>query len=211
MSTEVDISNLALAHIGDRANIASLTEASAQAAHCKRFYPIARDTVLSSGVAWSFATKRSVMAALTLDVDSWDYKYSLPSDQLRLLVVLPADAPQDHTGVPFIVENGAVYTNEITATARYVYKQYSVGVYPSLVVLAMARLLASYLAGPMIKGREGRAVSADQYKNYLLELAMAATHDANASEHHITYVPSNIAARGSSLPQHLIVSPNDPR
>ena len=46
MATEVDICNLALAHLGDDATIASIKppEGSAQAEKSARFYPIARDT-----------------------------------------------------------------------------------------------------------------------------------------------------------------------
>ena len=45
MATEVDICNIALAHLGDDATIASLSppEGSAQAEKAARFYPIARN------------------------------------------------------------------------------------------------------------------------------------------------------------------------
>ena len=48
MATEVDICNLALAHLGDDATIASLNppEGSAQAEKAARFYPIARNSLL---------------------------------------------------------------------------------------------------------------------------------------------------------------------
>ena len=60
MASEVDICNLALSHLGDTATIASLDppEGSAQAEHCARFYPIARDSLLEMH-AWGFATSRA--------------------------------------------------------------------------------------------------------------------------------------------------------
>ena len=58
MATEVDICNLALAHLGDDATIASLSppEGSAQAEKAARFYPIARNTLLEMHT-WNFASK----------------------------------------------------------------------------------------------------------------------------------------------------------
>ncbi len=48
MPSVVDLCNLALAYLGDDATVASIDppEGSAQAEHCQRFYPIARDTLL---------------------------------------------------------------------------------------------------------------------------------------------------------------------
>ena len=56
MASVVDICNLALAHIGDDATVSSIDppEGSAQAEHCKRFYAIARDTMLQMH-NWNFA------------------------------------------------------------------------------------------------------------------------------------------------------------
>ena len=49
MSTPVDICNLALARLGDEANVQSISppDGSTQAALCAQFYPIARDTALT--------------------------------------------------------------------------------------------------------------------------------------------------------------------
>ena len=60
MSSEVAICNLALAHLGDSATVASIDppEGSAQSEHCARFYPIARDALLEMH-AWKFATRRA--------------------------------------------------------------------------------------------------------------------------------------------------------
>ena len=60
MATEIDICNLALAHLGDDATIASIKppEGSAQAEHAARYYPIARNSLLESHT-WNFAAKRA--------------------------------------------------------------------------------------------------------------------------------------------------------
>ena len=71
MSSVIDICNLALSHLGDTATVASIDppEGSAQAEHCSRFYPVARDAMLEL-FNWKFATRRATLALLT--ADSWD-------------------------------------------------------------------------------------------------------------------------------------------
>ena len=50
MSSVVDICNIALSRLGDRATVTSIDppEGSAQADHCRRFYPIALKTILAA-------------------------------------------------------------------------------------------------------------------------------------------------------------------
>ena len=63
MASEVEICNLALAHLGDEATVASIDppEGSAQAEHCQRFYPVSRNSLLEMH-DWAFATKRATLA-----------------------------------------------------------------------------------------------------------------------------------------------------
>lgn len=63
MASEVEISNLALSRIGDSATVSSINppEGSAQAEHCQRFYPIARNSLLEMH-AWSFCDRRIQLA-----------------------------------------------------------------------------------------------------------------------------------------------------
>jgi hypothetical protein len=215
MASDVDISNLALSFVGDRASVNAIdgSDTSVQAAQCKRFFPLARDEVLTAH-AWSFATKRVVLAALTIDAtnDDWDYKYSVPNLAMKVLAVLPQNATDAHEGVPFMLENSAIYTNEESAEARYIYKETNTGKYSQEVVTAMARLLASFLAGPLIKGREGRQESRNQFELYLVQLATAKSADANQSLDIHDYVPAGITARqAASANAPLILPPNWPR
>jgi hypothetical protein len=164
MSSAVDIYNLALGHLGDEATVSSPTESSVQAEHCNRFYPMARDAMLA-GHAWSFATKRISLALLSTDEtpDTWDYAYALPSTCLEAISVLEPGAEDDADTSPFIIEalqNGtlAVFTNVEDATLRYIEQITDTTKFPPLFVLALARLLASMLAGPIIKGEAGMKV-----------------------------------------------------
>jgi len=198
MAAEIDIWKLALSHVADRANVQATTENSAQADLCRTFYPFARDQALSEH-AWSFATKRIALAELTNDVESWEYKYQLPADNLKVLAVLPYEAARDHDSIRYLVEGEAVYANEPTATLRYIFRQTTTGRFSTEFVIALSRLLASYLAGPLLKGRVGQQVAEGQMKMYILALGQAKTSDGNQDNTHKAYVPAGIMARNAGI------------
>ena len=174
MSSVVDICNLALSHLGDTATVSSIDppEGSAQAEHCARFYPMARNTILEAH-PWSFATTRKALVELSSPEPpaSWAYIYGYPNLCIRPLLLLQPETTDETTGEDFIVEETeggvrVIYTNIENATLRYIFEQADPGRYSQLFVNALARLLASYLAGPVIKGTEGARVGAAHLKLY---------------------------------------------
>jgi hypothetical protein len=118
MASVVDIANLALAHLGDEATIASLypPEGSAQAEHAARFYPIARDSLLELH-PWNFGSKRVKLVKLaTNESTEWTYCYMLPTDVLSVVAVMPPDATDDYSA--HIPQNTAFgFNTDITDTA----------------------------------------------------------------------------------------------
>lgn len=93
MPSEVDIANVALSRIGDDATVSSFDppEGSAQADHCAKFYPIARDSLLEM-YEWNWATTRDTLAPLDVTPPGrWRYVYACPSDMLKALNVFPPD------------------------------------------------------------------------------------------------------------------------
>lgn len=184
MASEVDICNLALAHLGDAATVSSINppEGSVQAEHCSRFYPIARDALLEMH-AWGFATKRVAIAYLTNTWPEWTYAYAVPNDAVNIIAILPSEATNDYsvgintmfsqTGLPliaggvyqpqaFALETQAdgtqiIYTNQEDATLRYSALITDTTQFSPLFVVSLSYLLASYLAGPTIKGEIGSA------------------------------------------------------
>lgn len=183
MASAVDICNLALSHLGDSATVASIEppEGSAQAAHCARFYPIARDTVIEAH-DWSFATKRVVLAQTGTPPASWKYSYAVPSDCVRAVSVLQPAATDDDTE-DYIQEGGLIYTNTEGAILRYITEVADTTRYPQLVVNTISWLLASYLCGPITKG--DKALKEWCTRNFGMWLATAKTADANA-QHVVT-------------------------
>lgn len=184
MASEVDICNLALAHLGDNATVASLEppEGSAQAEHCARFYPIARDALLELH-DWNFATKRALLAQVDNLWPQWSYSYLQPADCLRVIAVLDKTAGADqsisvpapysqsglantgmgrYTPQDYVCETNdggdeVILTNQVDAMTRYVAFVTDTTKFTPLFVTTLTWKLAAMLAGPVVKGESGRA------------------------------------------------------
>jgi hypothetical protein len=206
MASEVSVCNLALSHLGDEATVTAIDppEGSEQAERCATFYPIARNTVLESH-AWGCATTRESLVVLA-DVDppdSWAYAYAYPNGCLRPLVVLMPGATDDDDGKEFVVEETSdgtrvIYTNVEDAELRYIFLQDDTTRYSMFMVNAIARLLASYLAGPIIKGSEGMKIAQGQLEMYeKVDLPRAKAVDGNGrrKDQYSKFTASSIAAR----------------
>ena len=189
MASEVDICNQALSLLGDEASVASIDppEQSVQAMHCARFYPMARNSLLEMH-DWNFATRRGALAELTNDRTDWAHCYAWPNKALRVMAVCAADVPDDRLDDAhsrFVVEmwpdgQRVIYTEQEDAHARYTFEAADPTKFSPLFVEALATLLASKLAGPLIKGGEGRQVAAamlEAFYNVVLHRAVAS--DAN--------------------------------
>lgn len=183
MSSEVEICNLALSHLGDSATVASINppEGSAQAEHCQRWYPVARDAVLELH-DWGFATVRATLAELTNNWAQWQHTYAQPADCLKMLEILDPTATNDfsvafpvncyetasasrgasYTPQPFTTESDAagnkiILTNQPGAIARYTRFITDTSKFSPLFRDTLAWYLAHYLAGPVLKGETGIA------------------------------------------------------
>ena len=201
MASEVDICNLALARLGDNATVASIDppEGSAQAEHCARFYTFARDSLLEMH-AWKFATRRVQLAKLTVPSWDWSFAYAEPTGALKLLGVLSATASNDDETQPYEAEsdaNGAaiILTNQEDASLRFVARVTDTTKFSPLFVDALAWLLASYLAGPVLKGDAGAAMSKACLQSFLLAFSNAKVSDANQRKVRPEHTPAWIAGR----------------
>lgn len=186
----VVIANLALGHLGDSATIASLDppEGSPQAEHCAQFLPVARDVLLEMH-AWHFA-KRRARPALVSDeqVGPWRYTYAVPADCLKVLAVLPNTyCDEVNDAQPFDREVGdadapLIVTNVESAVLIYVKQVDDPTRFSPLFVEALAWLLASYIAGPMIKGDAGQAASQAAWASFLQMYGRATGSSANQAK-----------------------------
>lgn len=213
MASEIDICNLSLGHLGDEATVSSINppEGSPQAEHCSRFYPIARDSLLERH-NWSFATTRASLALIGSSWPEWQYCYAMPSDVINLLAILPPTATDDYsvgtniiftqTGYPIpgsgsytpqqfsqeTLEDGTVviYTNQQDAVLRYTRYVTDTTSFSPLFVDTLSWYLASYLAGPILKGEQGAAEAKRCMAMAEMLLGKAMTSDANQRRTHPT-------------------------
>lgn len=209
MASEVDICNLALSHLGDVATVASINPPSgdAQSAHCARFYPVARDAVLEMHT-WGFATRRIALAlnATNPAPNSWKFCYAPPSDVINYLAILdpsvrddnsvgiqmagvgPYTAPVVGLGIytpqEYVVESDdsgsdIILTNQELAVLRYTHAVTDTTKFTPLFVMSVSHLLASMLAGPLLKGEVGQKVAQEQLRLHQMYQVQAEGSDAN--------------------------------
>ena len=218
MASIIDICNLGLSHIGSDAQVASISppDGSVEAGHCARLWPIVR-TELFESAAWTFSKARVLLAAVTNPSTVWAYAYGLPSNSLSPLRVLksfvlssygfvvpytygyvsPSElAIFDERGsADFEVEGTTLLTNEPSAVLLYVQDVTDPSRYSPSFVVAAGYLMASYLAGPLIKGTEGATAGAKFRQVGMAAAAAAATKDANNSSEPASFVSDAIRAR----------------
>ena len=220
MASEVDICSISLGHLGDEATISAISppDGSVQASHCARIYPMARDELLEMH-NWRFAVKRKALALLstTEQPQEWAYTYAYPAC-IRVIAVRPENEPTTSNSnlifdeqefltkpqtIPFTVEalddgTQVIYTNEENATVHYVANITDVAKFSPLFVAALARLMAVYLAGPIVKGKNGMEVAKAQLEMFeKIAGPRAKASDANARRDtsYDNFVPASLAAR----------------
>lgn len=219
MASEVDICNLALAHLGDAATVVSIypAEGSAQAEHCARFYPIARDGLLEMH-NWNFSSRRSVLNAITNDWTMWKYAYALPNNCINPISVIAGDAADDYstrfvpTDTPYYGHNYSpviaagryvpqpytietltdgthvLYTNAENAVLRYQVAVTDTAEFSALFVTTLSWHLASMLAGPVIKGDMGASEAKRCAQMMAGYLAEAKKADGNQRSIHVEHI-----------------------
>ena len=226
MSSAIDICNIALGIVGSDSIVASIDppDGSVEAGHCARFYPIALAELIN-WYPWTFCKKRQQLAEVTNASKVWAYAYGLPSDCVNPVRVLQSLTQADYGAYPLYSYNQistadelAVYTErgsadfEIEGQVLYTHEPYAVLLYTTIVNdptkysplldVALGYLLASFLAGPLIKGGEGARTSATLRQavfgqNGNTGLAgRAAANDANSSSERANHTPKHIQVRG---------------
>ncbi len=189
------ICNMALSHIGERAKVTSLdgSDTSAQAQHCAMFYPRAVKSLMEQH-AWDFNTRRKPLvlttnptAHLLARTEEWLYAYDLPHLPPNFggaIAVLPHGASRDAPTQPFQKEsdlggNQIILTDVPDAVLRYNVSVMNPRKFSESFVMAVSWMLASMLAGPIIKGDEGRKARDGCLAMMRAFLGRAEAHDSN--------------------------------
>lgn len=201
MASEVEICNLALARLGDDATVSSLTppEGSAQAGYCARFYPMARDSLLEMH-PWKFATRRAHLSPSSAPAWDWQFAYAQPSNTLRILAVLNPNAATEDESQPYESEidaagNQIILTDLEKASIRYITRVTDTTKFSPLFTDALSWLLASNLAGPLLKGDAGAAEAKRCMQTFNMLMGAARVSDANQHKDRDQHTPNWIGGR----------------
>lgn len=191
MLNVITICNLALSHIGENPNIASIDppEGSAHAEKCALFFGVVRDEVLESHL-WRFALRRTTLPRLDGDLRDGRGRYQLPTDYLRAVSLsMPDGLPVDRLSFDadamlsgftaragFDIEGDVLLTHEEDFDFVYLSRMDDITRWPNTLKQAMTRLLAAYVAGAISKD-QGIIRAQMQWYQQLIE--QAKTIDAN--------------------------------
>lgn len=210
MASVPQICNMALSHIGARATVSSITppDGSVEAGYCATFYDAARTEMLEPGT-WRFALARAALALVATNPSTvWAYAYAMPSNCMTPKRILREGAnltvfnqdrytfnPSDNDSADFEIEGDVLFTNQPDAVLVYVRDVTDTTKFTPTFTTALSYMLASYLAGPIIKGTEGTRTG-DAMRERAMALAdIAAAASTNASSTTNDFTPSSIQAR----------------
>lgn len=155
MTTETDICNLALSHIGSGSIASFLAEQSHLAVECRKLYPSARDTVLRDH-EWGFAERRDALALTTgITPVGYEYAYAYPLGCIRALRIWKE--AKDTPPYEFIINASdsltqkVILTDIVEAVLVYTARVVHPNVYDDAFIYALSYRLATDLAIPITK------------------------------------------------------------
>lgn len=216
-ASDVVICNLALNLTGADALLSSINppDGSVESGYCARYYPVARQELIET-FPWTFAKTRVALSALSVNPSAtWSYAYAAPSDLIqpqRVLTTAVLDAYgfypfnrlitsgesalfSERGSADFESENGAILTNEPNAVLLYVRDVTDTSKFTTGFTVSLSYLLASYLAGPIIKGSAGAKAAANLRSIAIKKAAEAMANDANSSVESNQFLPAHLRAR----------------
>lgn len=161
---DIRICNMALDRIGCNQPISALTDVSAAAATCKRWFEVCRDATLED-YAWPFANKTKALAVVEDNPDeTWGYSYRYPSDCVRALGFDVGSTDPNHQ--PEFEVGGddsgkLILTNESNASLRYTRRVDVAALYSATFASAVAWRMAMEMA-PALSRKDGARMEAMQ-------------------------------------------------
>lgn len=167
MATQLEIAKEALAQIGTRSKITSLTDGSAEAQYVNLLYAPIRDFLLTDGdYDWSMAAAALVPVVSRSSI--WDYEYTYPTSALRIRQVIPAAIDMlDPRPIAWVVAVAAgasaraIFTSQPAASALYTTPA-AEAAWDGIFHQSFVRMLASALAFALENRIEASKVKLDE-------------------------------------------------
>lgn len=209
VTTEVQIWNIALSRVGERA-VSSVSDTSAAAGHCQTHYDFCLKEVLER-FEWPFARRQAILSEPDgVEREGWEYCYLLPSDCVKPLRLLAEDERAGlltpYTRTPYAVMpainaddsiDGMLLCTDAESGEDFEVLEYIALVeyipsYPSIFVSALAWRLASELALSVSKKRD---VSTACLQMFEIVLSQAKAYANNSETVDPEPDPPSVAAR----------------
>lgn len=192
--TQVELCNVALAHLGE-ARIAAMGDDTVAARACALHYGPVRDEVLRSH-RWNFAIGRAALTAAAAPPFGWAKAFTLPTDCLRALEINDNEVG-DWISETWAIEGRQVLTNAEAVNLVYVKGLGDAALTDPLFAQAFALKLAAALS-ETIRGATGK--TAELLQLYDARTApLARRIDANEGRRRKGLLPMNslfVRARG---------------
>lgn len=152
---------------------------------------------------WGFTLTRDYLTALAVTPKSgWMYAYAVPNTAMNIVSLfldgsVNDDNPQDYEIESLADGTEVIYANITPAICRYTCRVTDPTKYQPLFVEAFVLLLMSYLAGPILKGDEGRKEALNNLKLHAVALNKAKESDASQRKITTNRTPAFMEARGA--------------
>lgn len=211
MASKLNIWNLAIAHLGEKAGLSSADApySSREAELCGQYYDMARQLMLAK-IKPAYARRRIAAADVTADLgddmpEQWQFAYARPGGAISIVGVYSPNNMNDEDDATYEFESDdtdpVIYCNIENAIIRWIDDVEDTDKFAPFEVVGLSWLLASMLAGPIIKGKDGMAVSEACEKKAWAYLNQANTEDANQRQRReiredSRHKPAWIEARG---------------
>ncbi len=202
MSSQTEISNMALSHLGVGYEIQNLeTEQSQEANVCRRYFDIALQTTLTD-FPWPFANKMTALALIEEDPnDEWGYSYRYPIDcahALRILSGFRNDTLESK--VPYKISKDSagkiIYSDIENAELEYTSLVEDPQFYPADFTLALSFKIA-FLIAPRITAGDPFGMRAEAGRQYDIAVSNAKRNASNEEQSDLLPDSSLIKGRDS--------------
>jgi hypothetical protein len=187
MSSKVEISNLALSHVGVGKHISNIeTEKTEEATTCKLMYPVALGYLLEN-YRWPKFVQTPTLALVSENPTSeWAFAYRRPNDAARILRLVSGykvDTPE--TRILFTEANDdagtLIYTDQPEAQAEIVIKDPDPRFFSSSFAMALSYKLAILIA-PRLAGGDVFQISERLTLQTTLQVLRRQDHELNGPE-----------------------------
>lgn len=202
MASIVELCNVALGHLGNKALVTSVfpPDGSVESRLCNGRYATARDEMLGM-FDWDFARTRTILAAVTNNNPNWLYAYAVPSTCMVPRRILPAVVTaNEQESDPYLIEGSTIYTNKEAAVLVFTQFFTDINKFTVGFRTALALQLAAHLAGPVIRLGDGARAARELFNAARNAGAEAQATNANSSSVAMQHYPSSLSARHGRTP-----------